>query len=177
MLKKLAKKLQQNGFIDKDILQIIKASVSDTIPQDGIQECLQREAEKKRYFCINVWEILEGISIEDCGLGSDWSNEDTGRVCVVSHSENETSFQSRLKDIFNTLPKYLRNMRHETCSIEDFVKMMDEQFRFVAANSEPCPDHSGTPDSLTTTTSSNPDTNSAAATHIFGSFRRLFDKI
>ena len=175
LLRKLAKRLQQNGFIDDDILHVIKASksISNTIQSEVHTE---RTQERERYIYINVWEILEGISIENCDLRSDWSNEERGRMCDVINSESERPFQSHIKSLFNHLPRCIRNMTD--CSIEDFVTKLEEHLQSVDGNEHTSiTTYEAFSDLATTSsTNSNSDTNMTFNRQFIRSFRRLFKK-
>ena len=68
-----------------------------------------------------VWKILEEGTSEKKLFRSDWSNEGDGRTC--GQINGESLFESSALDMFNTLPKDIRNITD--CSLEDFVKDLD----------------------------------------------------
>ena len=92
---------------------------------------LQRMLE--RYRVLYVWKTLEGL-VPNCGV-TEGSTRETrlGRKCKIPSINmgstaavktiKEQTFQVNGPQLFNTLPKYLRNMTK--CTMDDFKERLD----------------------------------------------------
>ena len=96
----------------------------------------QRRAE--RYRILYTWKVLEGL-VPNCGIHHKL-NERRGRECLIPASRGRQAIQS-LRDqsfqmagpkLFNSLPRYLRDLKK--ISIEEFKEKLDQ---FLAS----LPDH------------------------------------
>ena len=87
----------------------------------------------ERYRIIYTWKILEGI-VPNCGLyQSESTSERAGRKCTIPTVKSTTrqsvktlrwqSFQVHGPQLFNSLPKYIRNM--SKCGVLDFKEALD----------------------------------------------------
>ena len=88
----------------------------------------------ERYRIIYIWKILEGYA-PNCGISS---NQDlsgrTGGMCLIPKIKSQTrhsvktlrhqSFQIHGPQLFNILPKYIRNM--SKCGVLDFKEALDK---------------------------------------------------
>ena len=92
---------------------------------------LQRRLE--RYQIIYTWKVLEGI-VPNCGIEVKNEIGRNGRMCripnISTHSKKsvqsirEQSFQINGLQLFNLIPKSIRNMTR--CGIEDFKMKLDK---------------------------------------------------
>ena len=87
----------------------------------------------ERYRIIYTWKILEGYA-PNCGITTSYAaSERCGRMCAVPKIKSQTrhsvktlryqSFQVHGPQLFNTLPKYIRNMTK--CGVPDFKEALD----------------------------------------------------
>ena len=89
-----------------------------------------QERRAERYKIIYTWKVLEGL-VPNCGI-SHTTSERRGRECVVPplhgrqsvQSLREQSFQRAGPKLFNSLPKYLRDVRNK--STEEFKEKLDK---------------------------------------------------
>ena len=79
-----------------------------------------KETKLDRYRLIMAWKIMEGSTPEKHLFKSDWSNEEDGRTC--QQINRETSSESSALEMFNNLPKEIRNITD--CSLETFVEAL-----------------------------------------------------
>ena len=86
----------------------------------------------ERYRIIYTWKILEGL-VPNCGLIKTTSDR-TGRKCTIPPVKSKTrqslkslryqSFQVHGPQLFNSLPKYVRNTTK--CGVEEFKEKLDQ---------------------------------------------------
>ena len=89
-----------------------------------------QERRAERYKMIYTWKVLEGL-VPNCGISHTYS-ERRGRECVVPplngrqsvQSLREQSFQRAGPNLFNSLPRYLRDIRNK--STEEFKEKLDK---------------------------------------------------
>ena len=95
-----------------------------------IAQMQSQERRLERYRIIYVWKILEGL-VPNCGIETTL-NERLGRFCKLPDLKKcptkisrlrENSFQVRAPQLFNSLPKELRDK--SKCSLEDFKELLD----------------------------------------------------
>ena len=86
---------------------------------------VQRRIE--RYKIIYVWKALENL-VPDCGVTLGSEDERRGRMCKIpvlkpkERTKREASFQVSGPRLFNSMPKYIRNIRNQ----EDFKEKLDK---------------------------------------------------
>ena len=86
----------------------------------------------ERYRIIYTWKILEGL-VPNCGLIKTTSDR-TGRKCTIPPVKSKTrqslkslryqSFQVHGPQLFNSLPKFVRNTTK--CGVEEFKEKLDQ---------------------------------------------------
>ena len=90
-----------------------------------------QERRLERYRIIYVWKIIEGL-VPNCGIET-ITNERLGRFCKLPplkkcHAKvsklRENSFQTKGPQLFNSLPKELREKTN--CNLEDFKSLLDQ---------------------------------------------------
>ena len=88
---------------------------------------LQRRFE--RYKILYVWKILDG-RVPEANVNQAPTNDRMGRLCLIpslkqkERKKRESSFQVTGPRLFNSLPKYLREIKN--CPIEIFKEKLDE---------------------------------------------------
>jgi hypothetical protein len=91
----------------------------------------------ERYRILYIWKVLEGLA-PNCGIEE--SNSDrAGRQCSLPKIKAKTrhkiktlrnqSFQIHGPQLFNTLPKHLRNMKR--CSVLEFKEKLDQYLTLI----------------------------------------------
>ena len=121
LISKIAKRMLLQGLLDSSLIQYNAAfETHDNIQTDTTNQMF-KETKMKRYRLMMVWKILEEGTSEKNLFRSDWSNEGDGRTC--EQINGESLFESSALDMFNKLPKDIRNITDS--SLEDFVKALD----------------------------------------------------
>ena len=121
LVSKMAERMLLQGFVDSSIIQINAAfKIHENIYTEITHE-MSKETKLKRYRLMMVWNILEGNTSEKHLLRPDWSNEEDGRTC--QQINRETSSESSALEMFNNLPKEIRNITD--CSLKTFVEALD----------------------------------------------------
>ena len=91
----------------------------------------------ERYRILYTWKILEGLA-PNCGVVESTTDR-AGRQCSVPTLKTKSrqkiktlrnqSFQVNGPQLFNTLPKYIRNMSN--CSVTDFKEKLDQYLTVI----------------------------------------------
>eukprot|EP00090_Calanus_glacialis_P017320 TRINITY_DN26990_c0_g1_i1.p1 TRINITY_DN26990_c0_g1~~TRINITY_DN26990_c0_g1_i1.p1 ORF type:complete len:278 (-),score=66.19 TRINITY_DN26990_c0_g1_i1:94-885(-) len=133
LVSKMAKRLLLQGILDSSLIQYNAAfETHDNIQTDTTNQMF-KETKMKRYRLMMVWKILEEGTSEKNLFRSDWSNEEDGRTC--KQINRESSFESSALEMFNRLPKEIRNITK--CPLEEFVKALNPYLLSEQDNLEP----------------------------------------